>query len=243
MHCTNKHRSPKPDALIECVHEALIGFQEKRRETHGLFPCGDNIYPIPFFGNILQAEVLTLALNPARNEFDNDRNWPTGLDARGLADRLLEYFDLGEAEPHSFFTKCHPALSLLGRSYEHDAAHVDLLPHPTLFRGEMGEQQRMLFAALVASISEEHLKSVLQFCRGVKLILVIDYDFAMTDGGTTQTFEFLASHIPVLATKLKGHGDLPPIFRGGGIGQLTQRVRDRRRELRDCLQRGSILEF
>ena len=43
-----------------------------------LFRNGEPKYPIPFFGNLLKAEILTVGLNPSADEFNN-RGWKDGL--------------------------------------------------------------------------------------------------------------------------------------------------------------------
>src|SRR6266446_6530833 len=108
----------KPDELLQFVQEEIAAFHQAQNRYPDLFPANLNLYPIPFFGNILEAEVVTLALNPAWNEFNVARNWPGSLGARGLTDRLIHYFDLWEAEPHGWFEKWSPALHLLGRSHQ-----------------------------------------------------------------------------------------------------------------------------
>jgi len=232
----------KPAALIDLVESEINDFKQMYRDHSSLFPLNLNLYPIPFFGQIQTAEVLTLALNPAWTEFRLDRKWPRGLDPRRLTDRLLDYFDLSEAEPHRWFEKCHTALSLLGRSYQCSVAHIDLIPYPTKFLKAMGGSQREVFAKF-ADRSLEYLKKILCFCRGVKLVIVIDYQFPVPNGGATNTFEFLANHFPLFAQRTTGAGDMPPIFRGGGPDELAQRVRQHRRALRDCLQQGQFLAF
>lgn len=232
----------KPDALIRLVQDEIESFGQARERYPNLFPQDVNLYPVPFFGDIRSAEVLTVALNPAWPEFKSERNWPAGLGARGLADRLVDYFDLWEVEPHPWFERCQPALSLLGRSYQRGAAHIDLLSHPTKFLNQLGGPDWAAFADLVGN-STKHLKNVLGLCPLVKLVIVIDFQFPVPAGGTATTFDFLANQFPPFTQVLAGGGDLPPIFRGGGVPDLPQRVRQHRPALRDCLQHGRLLEF
>lgn len=232
----------KPDALIRLVQDEMEVFDKTRKRYPDLFPQDVNLYPVPFFGDILRAEILTVALNPAWPEFRPERNWPSGLGARGLADRLVDYFDLWEAAPHPFFERCQPALSLLGRSYQRGVAHIDLLSHPTKFLKDLGGADRAAFADLVNG-STNYLKNVLSFCPIVKLIIIIDFQFPVPTGSTSSTFDFLANQFPPFAKLQIGSGDSPPLFRGGGVADLVQRVGQHRLALRECLQLGRVLEF
>src|ERR1700722_19730298 len=50
-------------------------------------------HPIPFFGNLINAEVVTIAANPSSTEFVPWRNWgKQRLPADVLTSRLVGYF-------------------------------------------------------------------------------------------------------------------------------------------------------
>ena len=53
---------------------------------------GATVFPIPFFGRIDTATVLTVGVNPSVGEFEG-RGWPSPIDTNYLADRLLRYFE------------------------------------------------------------------------------------------------------------------------------------------------------
>jgi hypothetical protein len=95
--------------------------------------AGITTYPIPFFGDLLDAEVLTVGLNPSADEFKAGR-WPVGLDADALVSRLRAYFDQA-TQAHRWFDQWRMALAHIGASYERTparrAAHVDLSPRAT----------------------------------------------------------------------------------------------------------------
>lgn len=52
------------DPIVRLVQDELEWFQKVLKQQRAIFPEQDNLYPIPFFGDIRHAEVLTLALNP-----------------------------------------------------------------------------------------------------------------------------------------------------------------------------------
>ena len=79
------------------------------------FKSGLTTFPIPFFGNILTAKVLTIGVNPSADEFVG-RNWPDRLDADALTHRLLHYFDLPPG-PHPWFSPWTEAIALLDIDY------------------------------------------------------------------------------------------------------------------------------
>ena len=49
-------------------------------------------FPVPFFGKIDSARVLTVGVNPSDGEFKN-RNWPESLDPEDLKERIYAYFN------------------------------------------------------------------------------------------------------------------------------------------------------
>lgn len=103
--------------------------------TNGLyrvnFQSGLPNHPIPFFGNITTAKVLTIGVNPSAGEFI-ERSWPEQLDAESLTERLLRYFDALPG-PHPWFKPWIEALAVLGIDYARgEAAHLDLSPRATV---------------------------------------------------------------------------------------------------------------
>lgn len=105
------------------------------RETWPLYvdlrADGAITHPIPFFGDISTALVLTVGVNPSATEFVN-RDWPGHLRAEELAARLLSYFAAGApVPPHPWFAKWTEPLSALGVAHGQGAAHIDLSPRAT----------------------------------------------------------------------------------------------------------------
>lgn len=233
--------------IVEIVRKEMARFQAFRTNNPTLFPNQDNLYPIPFFGDIRKAEVLTLALNPAWPEFrrggNHERNWVPGLDSYALTTRLLHYFDLPTPAPHRWFEERRAALDLLNCSYETNVAHIDLHPFPTKFRNALGETQRKQIGDWVESESGSHLMQVLRVAPKAKLILVVDYTFSQPDGTAIQTFGFVESQHCGLSELVSEHGSRPPIFRAGGPTHFEARIRQRADILNDCLNNSQPLRL
>jgi hypothetical protein len=103
--------------------------------------------PIPFFGDIANARVLTVGLNPSDGEL-RGRGWPRPVDTPTLYDRLTRYFDNPQFSPHPWFATWIQALGEIGVSYaEGTVAHIDLSPWPTRPMSSQADPDR--FASLV----------------------------------------------------------------------------------------------
>lgn len=117
---------------------------------------GEPWHPIPFFGPIEQAKVLTVAMNPSADEF-RGRGWPTSLPASALVERLVGYF---RRAPHPWFGPSEAPLRALGLEYGRDLAHLDLVCRATrtikttdrtAFLGLADEEADLFFGALSAA--------------------------------------------------------------------------------------------
>jgi len=114
-------------------------------EFAALDPTG---WPIPFFGDIRTARVLTVGVNPSPTEFNPGTRWAAVTNESQWAHRLLNYFHLPGAPWHKWFLPWEASLRLLGCSYEdRTAAHLDLSPRATTV---MGAAVRPDFCRLVA---------------------------------------------------------------------------------------------
>ena len=60
-------------------------------------------WPIPFFGDIGKARVLTVGVNPAPSEFTPPARWATVTNDDEWADRLLNYFHVPGVPWHQWF--------------------------------------------------------------------------------------------------------------------------------------------
>jgi hypothetical protein len=136
-----------------------------------LFRAGLFTHPIPFFGDVSTAGVITVGVNPSADEFQDER-WPRQkLTPDQLGVRCREYF-LDDTR-HAWFTAWEAALVHLRVSYRTgSAAHIDLSPRAT--QSMRGLEARGLGPRFVKMI--EHDLSlffdVLKECRNAKLILM-----------------------------------------------------------------------
>lgn len=222
--------------VVELVERALARFERFHEANAQFFPEQDNLYPIPFFGDIRRATVLTLALNPAWTEFRRGRHWIRGLDACALTTRLLHYFDLPAPPPHRWFKDRRDGLALLDCSYETNVAHIDLHPLPTKFRQDLVETQRAEIGRFMETRSASHMAALLKLATNVRLLLVVDYTFSKSDGAASKTSEFITMHPPLLELMRADENRLT-IFPAGGTNQFEDRIREHRNTLRSHLRR------
>lgn len=90
----------------------------------------DNIpfIPIPFFGNIKTAKIITIGANPSSKELV-DNQWYEDMSVSQISNKLLSYFN---NNPHQWFDVWEVALNKIGFSYKDGtAAHIDLCPWAT----------------------------------------------------------------------------------------------------------------
>jgi hypothetical protein len=239
-----------PNPIVELVEKEMAWFdrvlaQDRTRPlTTQIFPDKDNLYPMPFFGDIRRAEVLTVALNPAHTEFD-ERQWPsnetpTALSSFTLTSRLLHYFDLPEPEPHPFFKQFSQLLQLINCSYARNASHVDLSSLPTFMPTEMAVSQRPIFVETVQA-HVTRLNETLRLATNKKLILVVN--FRVNDGMNNhmQIWETLCTHCPLVRQFAHLGGELLPILKADNVGALTAAVLRNRHEIREHLASATPL--
>jgi hypothetical protein len=135
-----------------------------------MLPHDLHTHPIPFFGDILSAEIITLGVNPAASQFDQRYGWPRDSSAEYLYQRLRNYFTLGDHPPHPWFGKWEKALHALGYSYEGGVAHVDLSARVTINMGDIREEDLGLFLEMIKEDAQILFK-LLPLCRKAKLVL------------------------------------------------------------------------
>jgi hypothetical protein len=138
-----------------------------------LIPSGIDIYPIPFFGDIRTANVITVGVNPSAGEFATHRNWPPQITPEYIRNRLIHYFDSTYAPPHPWFTGWSSALSVLNLSYiTGNAAHIDLSFRPTKSISELNRDGYMsLFNDMLVNDIQYFFK-ILPLCENLKLLLL-----------------------------------------------------------------------
>lgn len=183
--------------MKEIVSSRLINLvAETQREVRGsnsiysenFFP-ELHTHPIPYFGQLEDAEILTVGLNPSSDEFRSGR-WPDQqLDPENLAGRLCGYFQRDDPAWHPWFDKWTAALSSLNANLRYQTgqvAHIDLspratkaarhIPRPDLF-SEMIRRDLSWFPAL------------LDCAKAARILL-----FAGTVNSEQYLIEFLSAH-------------------------------------------------
>ena len=86
------------------------------------------IIPIPFFGNIKTAKIITIGANPSSKELV-DNQWHEDMSVLQITNKLISYFN---NNPHKWFDVWEVALNKSGFSYKDGtAAHIDLCPWAT----------------------------------------------------------------------------------------------------------------
>lgn len=133
----------------------------------GLTRAGVLTHPIPFFGNVETATVITIGVNPSAGEFVG-RDWPATITTAALACRLLRYFVDAPAPPHPWFETWSRALAVVGSSYRTAAAHVDLSPRATAAMGAVTDWK--LFLDMVEEDVQWFFR-LLPLCGRAKVLL------------------------------------------------------------------------
>ena len=219
--------------------------------------------PIPFFGDIKNAQVLTVGVNPSSTEFSEDRlkdrPWPDAIDkmtATALNKLLQNYFVSEQVKPHDWFETWKNALEPLGVSYQKGAAHIDLSPRATI---SMGSADPYAFLAMMEADVRWffELLSILPGYSAPRLMLI---------SGTVTKYYYMDQFVKRVAhehgfqleqprtprdkgfsfSRLSGRGvDVPLFFCNGSPSdrntkrrqKLIQRVQDNQEELRKYINK------
>jgi hypothetical protein len=174
-------------ALNEYLVQVMAGVSSTTQRFASLYNDKVSTYPIPFFGNIESAKVITVGVNPANSEFEYSRRWPQSADTEYIINRLSNYFDNKQVSAHNWFNAWNIALKNLDVSYyTADAAHLDLSPRATSNIRDISNID--LFEQMLADDMRWFL-GLLRHCREVKLILI--------SGAVTKRYyinEFIRKH-------------------------------------------------
>jgi hypothetical protein len=158
----------------------------------GIHKRGVLTHPIPFFGDLATASVVTVGVNPSATEFNTGR-WPSALAPAELTERLLRYF---QREPHPWFERWETALRTIGVSYRQDAAHVDISPRATV-----SEAVRVDPRAWEQMLTDD-LPWMVRFIAAAPRVRLI-----MMAGAATSALyvnEFVAKKLPLELARLEG---------------------------------------
>ncbi len=164
-------------ALVNFVQQ-LQGEEAHIREQYGtILRPNIPLHPIPFFGVIENAKVITVGLNPSTIEFTQER-WPlTPLTSCELTQRLVRYFRDPEIPPHYWFAELQWSLGILQCPYHFAAAHVDGSPWTTYGPRHLTQHvpnglER--YNHLINAGIQQWLPRTLAFCKDtVKLVLIV----------------------------------------------------------------------
>ncbi len=166
-------------SLIEVVDEIVRSIHESDRFYARLYSNNYSLrYPLSFFGDIENAEILTLGVNPSPTEFkqpeDTDpenRNWPLEMSSAQLALRLVNYYRHWKPPPHKWFTPLETILRSKNCSYQFNAAHIDLSPRATLAMGWFNKAPGH-FLNMVQRDANEILPKILGVAKKAKQIWI-----------------------------------------------------------------------
>lgn len=162
-----------------------------------LFWPGVSWHPIPFSGNVLDARVLTVGINPSASEFIS-RRVPVETNALGLEQQLVSYF---ARESHSWFETWSEALRSLGVSYRDGAAHVDLSPRATKSMSSFKDAEGAKLYTQMLETDVCKFFELLTHCRSARALMLA----GCTPKGYVN--EFLISVAPRHGFRLEGQAE------------------------------------
>jgi len=174
------------DAALTSSSELINFVAELQAEQHGVETVYGGtkgiipnipVHPIPFFGVIEKARIITVGLNPSPTEFMEANRWPkTPLSPHDLARRLVDYFRLPHIAPHHWFAELQWSLDVLHCPYRFAAAHVDVSPwttHSPTYLAKNSPQLLGLYNGLLADGVQKCLPRILQFCKDTLKLVII----------------------------------------------------------------------
>jgi hypothetical protein len=119
------------EPMIALVEAAQHRTEQVLGRYADLLPANcDAWHPIPFFGPLHRATIITAAMNPSADELRGGR-WPQSLPAQVLAGRLTDYFSDPVHPPHLWFAKAVRPLQGLRLCYGREVAHIDVVCRAT----------------------------------------------------------------------------------------------------------------
>lgn len=164
-------------------------------------------WPIPFFGDILHARVLTVGVNPSDKEFSPHRRWDEVTNPAQWQTRLFRYFQNSEVRPWIWFETWAMCLTLLDLGYAGGgAAHIDVSPRPTKPMLDPATD-----AAEFRNMVEHDVKwffDLLNRLSQVQLLLVAG-PIPRADGGKQQLADFIREQAGTYGAEWNGDDPLP----------------------------------
>ena len=244
-------KSKPSSKLIELVAEIQKQVENTNSTYAENFVSNLITHPIPFFGKLEEAEILTVGLNPSPGEFENKR-WPNPkIDPELLASELYNYFEHDHRLSHTWFDKWMAAISQLEKNLQYKSgrvAHIDLSPRATKIASrvpqaetftEMIRADLVWFPALIeraksakilliagAVNKEKYLIEFLAKHGGAHQIIIVRNRI---DGGKNRSVGFYELRV--------GSRSLPVFFSGSGPSardrgeKLTRNISNHREEI------------
>ncbi|HEY5040372.1 MAG TPA: hypothetical protein VIK53_00025 [Verrucomicrobiae bacterium] len=238
--------------LIELVAEIQRQLENTNSTYAENFVPGLITHPVPFFGKLEEAEVLTMGLNPSPFEFEIGRWPPYKITSELLASDLHKYFEHDHRSWNPWFDKWMAASSQLETNLQHKSgrvAHVDLSPRATEVASRVPQVEtftKMIRVDLV------WLSALIDCAKSARILLMAgmvneesyliefleehgrEYQITVDrkDDGTSRSLGFYELHI--------GSRSLPVFFSGSGPS-----ARDNGEKLKRniSIHRNAILEL
>jgi hypothetical protein len=180
--------------LAELVGQIIANVQITDDQYQALYRPGLLRYPLPFFGDLENAELITIGVNPSSTEFEAVRGWNQNMTSAQIAFRLVNYFRLWNPPPHAWFTSLETKLRLNGYSYYFNAAHLDLSPRATrAMRTFIGNPET--FLNMVSRDADEWLPLVLRLARNKKAKAVCFHNGIVSSGGWQQLDNYIHANL------------------------------------------------
>jgi hypothetical protein len=155
--------------LYQLLSELNTESSRIRAEFHASFDPDLDTIPIPFFGDLLGAKVITVGLNPSDGEI-RGRGWFQPISAANLYERLVYYFNNPQFDYHPWFNIWERALGKIGVSYiDGTAAHVDLCPWATKPMSNLPDHDRFV---LLVDQSLSWFWRCIQMAANLRLVLM-----------------------------------------------------------------------
>jgi len=145
--------------------------------------------PIPFFGDLENAEILTLAVNPSPSEFEEARCWKPEMEAKELSFRLVNYFRVWNPPHHGWFAPLETILRQNNCSYLSNTAHIDLSPRATRKMGEFHGNSTK-FLDTVDGDAKRWFPQLFQLAKKKKRFRIRGKIISRSDSGNNEWFEW-----------------------------------------------------
>ena len=133
------------ESLYQLLSELNAEATKVRGAFDDLFDPNLDTIPVPFFGDVLNAKVITIGLNPSDGEI-RGRGWHQPISPTTIYERLVHYFNNSQFPSHPWFNIWEQSLNEIGLSYFNGtSAHVDLCPWATRPMSNLPDQDRFAF--------------------------------------------------------------------------------------------------